>query len=219
MDVEYRQVADMLSETSVQEMGPHKYLVGKLGDKKIVLMQCGIGKVNASSGVTDMILHFHPQCVISTGVAGGIDTKLKVMDVVVSEETCYHDVFCGDEYLPGQVQGLPSSFKCDEHLVETAVSLQSPVRIVKGLICTGDQFISDRAQLDDIKARFPEGLAVDMESSAIAHVCHLYGVPFVSFRIISDTPGVDNHLDQYLNFFDTMANKSFTVTKLFIESI
>jgi adenosylhomocysteine nucleosidase len=58
-----------------------------------------------------------------------------------------------------------------------------------------------------------------MESAAIAQVCHLWNVPFLSFRIISDTPGVDQHFDQYLNFWDTMADKSFTVTKEFLSKI
>jgi len=220
MSVEYERVAAMLSETSAHKFGPHEYLTGTVNGKRIVMMQCGIGKVNASSGVTDMILHFHPDRIISTGVAGGIDTSLNVMDVVVSEENCYHDVYCGEGLAPGQVQGLPPSFKSDESLVHTAMSLQSPAHILKGLICTGERFITNRAEVDSIKSRFPSGLAVDMESAAIAHVCYLYGVPFVSFRIISDTPREEEgHHEQYLNFWDVLADKSFSTIKLFIESI
>ena len=90
---------------------------------------------------------------------------------------------------------------------------------MEGLICSGDQFITDRSQLDAIKQRYPEGLAVDMESGALSQVCYLYGVPFLSFRIISDTPGAENHFDQYQNFWGTMADRSFGVTKALLEKI
>ena len=219
MTVEYNQVASMLQDSGTVQNGPQKFLVGTLGENKVVLLQCGIGKTNAATGVTNLIISFHPDCIISTGVAGGIDAKLKVMDVVIGSQVCYHDVYCGDNCDPGQVQGLPRLFKGDERLVDIAKSLKTDVRIVPGLICTGDQFVTNRDELDVIKGKYPEGLAVDMESAAIAQVCLLWNVPMLSFRIISDTPGVKEHFDQYLNFWDTMADKSFAVTQEFLKRI
>ena len=219
MSVEYRQVAAMLQDAETVKSGPQEFLVGSLGESKVVLLQCGIGKTNAATGVTNLIMTFHPDCVISTGVAGGIDTRLDVMDVVIGKEVCYHDDYCGDNCNPGQVQGLPRLFKGDERLVELASTLKTDVHIVSGLICSGDQFITNRDELDVIKGKYPQGLAVDMESGAIAQVCHLWSIPFLSFRIISDTPGVKAHFKQYLNFWDTMADKSFAVTKEFLSKI
>lgn len=219
MSVEYNQVASIMQDTETIQNGPHKFLVGSLGENKVVLLQCGIGKTNAATGVTNLIITFHPDYVISTGVAGGIDAKLQVMDVVIGKQVCYHDVICGDNYDPGQVQGLPRLFDGDERLVSIATALKSGVRIVPGLICTGDQFITKRDELDVIKEKYPQGLAVDMESGAIAQVCYLWKVPFLSFRIVSDTPGVKAHFDQYLNFWTTMADKSFSVTREFLSSI
>ena len=219
MSVEYRQVAAMLQNAETVQSGPQTFLVGRVEESRVVLLQCGIGKTNAATGVTNLIMTFHPDYVISTGVAGGIDTGIDVMDVVIGKEVCYHDVYCGDNCDPGQVQGLPRHFNGDEHLIRIASSLNTDVRIVPGLICTGDQFITNRDELNAIKAKYPQGLAVDMESAAIAQVCHLWKVPFLSFRIISDTPGVKAHFDQYLNFWDTMADKSFAVTKKFISRI
>ena len=219
MSVEYRQVAAMLQDAETVKSGPQEFLVGSLGESKVVLLQCGIGKTNAATGVTNLIMTFHPDYVISTGVAGGIDTRLDVMDVVIGKEVCYHDVYCGDNCDPGQVQGLPRLFKGDERLVELASTLKTDVHIVSGLICSGDQFITNRDELDVIKGKYPQGLAVDMESGAIAQVCHLWSIPFLSFRIISDTPGVKAHFKQYLNFWDTMADKSFAVTKEFLSKI
>ena len=219
MNIEYRHVAAMLSETETVQSGPQEFLIGKMGESKVVLLQCGIGKTNAASGVTNLIMTFHPDYIISTGAAGGIDAKLNVMDIVIGKDVCYHDVICGDNYDPGQVQGLPRFFSGNAHLIDIATSLQTDIRIVPGLICTGDQFITNRNELNVIKEKYPEGLAVDMESAAIAQVCHLWNVPMLSFRIISDTPGVDAHFEQYLNFWDTMAEKSFAVTKEFLSKI
>lgn len=219
MNVEYRQVAAMLQNTETVHSGPQNFLIGFVGESRIVLLQCGIGKTNAASGVTNLITTFRPDCIISTGVAGGIDTKLDVMDVVVGAQVCYHDVYCGDDCDPGQVQGLPKFFNGDDGLLAVATNLETDVNIVSGLICTGDQFITNREELDAIKAKYPQGLAVDMESASIAQVCHLWQVPFLSFRIISDTPGVKAHFNQYLNFWDTMADKSFAVTKEFLSKI
>lgn len=219
MSVERQQVEALLVEKQVETYGPNTFTIGRLGEHTIILQQCGIGKVNAATGVTNLIIRYQPDCVLSTGCAGGIDKVLRVADVVVGQEICYHDVFCGEDVELGQVQGLPRCFMGDERLLKVATSLQSDVRVVPGLICSGDRFVTDRAELDAIKSTYPDGMAVDMESAAIAHVCYLYKMPFLSFRVISDTPGADAHFQQYLNFWDTMAEKSFIITRRFLESI
>ena len=77
----------------------------------------------------------------------------------------------------------------------------------------------NRTELDTIKQRFPDGLAVDMESAAIAQTCYLYNVPFLSFRIISDTPGVEDHASQYADFWGTMAERSFLTIWTFLSTL
>ena len=159
---------------------------------------------------------------MSTGVAGGIDACLKVTDVVASDSLVYHDVWCGDGNEYGQVQGLPAVYKGCAPLLEHALSLNKTgleSRIHRGLICTGDRFITNRTELDAIKRRFPAGLAVDMESAAIAQTCYLYDIPFLSFRIISDTPGVEDHSSQYADFWGTMAERSFLTTWTFLSTL
>jgi adenosylhomocysteine nucleosidase len=144
------------------------------------------------------------------------------MDVVASSHIVYHDVWCGEGNEYGQVQGLPTFFTGNEALLQCARSLTPEAEgmtIHSGLICSGDKFITDRAELDYIKGRFPQGLAVDMESGAIAQVCHLYQVPFISFRIISDTPGSDEHWQQYTNFWGTIAERSFGITHQFLHAL
>ena len=223
MTSEYEQLATLLADAQQCEKGGILYLVGRISSNEIVLRQCGIGKVNAAVGTAELIRSFAPDAIVSTGVAGGIDASLAVMDVVVSSSIVYHDVWCGMGCEYGQVQGMPAVFAADEKLCSVATSLndcpENVTRIHAGLICTGDQFITSREELDKIKSNFPAGLAVDMESAAIAQTCHIYGVPFVSFRIISDTPGVDKHIEQYENFWGEMANRSFVVTRSFLSKL
>ena len=219
MSSEYKQVAQLLENKKEYTEGIYEYTEGNIKNNTIILTKCGIGKVNAAVGAVELIRTFQPDCIISTGVAGGIDKCLKVMDVVASAQIVYHDVWCGEGNAYGQIQGMPTFFEGNKTLFDCAILLDTETPIHGGLICSGDKFITDREELDVIKGNFPEGLAVDMESGSIAQVCHIYKVPFISFRIISDTPGAENHWEQYTNFWGEMADRSFGVTKAFLESL
>lgn len=219
MHKEHLQLAAQLSDVREETDGRLAFVLGTYNGQEMVLMQSGIGKVNAAVGAVELIRRYHPSALINTGVAGGIDPALSVMDVVVGAQVAYHDVDCGPESELGQVQGLPLYFEADETLRQTALEVVCETTLYSGLICSGDQFITDRTQLERIKERYPEGLAVDMESGALAQVCYLYDVPFLSFRIISDTPGAEGHFEQYTNFWDTMAERSFGVTKALLEQL
>ena len=222
MSKEHKQLTAMLTNAHEEQDGRYTFVCGHLGANTLILLQCGIGKVNAAIGTAELIKTFSPQCIISTGVAGGIDTSLSIMDVVVSRQICYHDVWCGMGCEYGQIQGMPTFFNGNPRLIEKALQLndlQQTTKIHAGLICTGDQFISDQAELRKIKDHFPEGLACDMESAAIAQTCYLFQKPFVSFRIISDTPGADNHADQWTDFWGEMAQRSFAITLAYLNNL
>lgn len=191
--------------------------LGMLSGKQIILLKSGIGKVNAAMQVTSLIAEAHPDYIINSGVAGGIGAGLHQGDIVVGTEVCYHDVWCGEGEW-GQVQGLPLKFRANLELVNAAKSIDA--KLVFGLICTGDQFISDLATLQGIKKNFPDGQAVDMESAAIAQVCHIKNVPFMSLRIVSDTPGMEpDNTTQYLDFFAEAPKMTFAVLQQLIEKI
>ncbi len=222
MQSEYDHIYSLLDGVEMERGGLFSYAVGRIGDNAIVLMQSGIGKVNSSLGAAELITLHSPDCIISSGVAGGIDPALSVMDIVVSTRCCYHDVWCGEPNAKGQVQGLPLYFESSAKLVEcaTAIKPSNGSAIHSGTITSGDQFITDRATLDTIKATHPDALAVDMESTSIAQCCHLYGVSFVSIRVVSDTPAAtDNHSEQYENFWGEIANRSFTALERVLRNI
>ena len=219
MDAEVAALYDMMEDREITEAYGYKFAKGKLQNRDVVLARCGIGKVNAAIGATDMINAFAPDMVISTGVAGGADTSLEVQEVVASTQTCYHDAYCGSEVAYGQIIGSPARFDSDATLIEKAMSVDCGTKINKGLIVTGDWFVDSREKMSSIIANFPDAMAVDMESTAIAHVCHQYNVPFISFRIISDIPLKDNKAQQYFDFWEKISDNSFNVTKSFLEKL
>jgi len=193
-------------------------------NSEVLVQKCGIGKVNAALGAQRMINDFKPDCIISSGCAGGNGDDIDVQDIVVSSELCYHDVYCGkaidDTTVYGQVQGLPARFKADPELLSKALSLQtSGIGLHQGLIVTGDWFVDSKEKMREIIGHFPEAKAVDMESCAIAQTCYINRVPFISFRVISDIPLRDTNASQYHDFWNTVAENSFQTTRTFVESL
>ncbi|MBE6444301.1 MAG: 5'-methylthioadenosine/adenosylhomocysteine nucleosidase [Alphaproteobacteria bacterium] len=216
MQSEFDLIVKIMEQPKVENIGKLTFSSGIIGDKQIVLMKSGIGKVNAAIACVEMIKNFGPNCIINTGLAGGIDRNLSVMDVVLGQDVVYHDVWCGDGNDYGQVQGLPHFYKADDELLKKAQKISSDVKILSGLITTGDKFIDDSKYLNDIKEKFPQGIAADMESAAIAQTCYLYDIPFLAIRIISDTPGIENHYQQYLDFWNKAPEKSLEIIKQLI---
>ena len=217
MDKEFRRISELLDGLKVELDGGRKFVTGRLGDNELVLHQCGIGKVNAAIGASEMIRRYNPDLMVSTGCAGGGRTDMEVMDIVASTELAYHDVYCGEamgKTVYGQVQGMPARYTSPSELVEKAKSV-SP-RVHAGLIVTGDWFVDSKEKMREIVGHFPEAAAVDMESAAIAQTCHIYGIPFISFRVISDIPLKDTNAAMYHDFWNTVADHSFETTKEFL---
>ena len=192
-------------------------------DSNVVVQKCGIGKVNAALGSQRMINEFHPDVIISSGCAGGNGDDVNVQDIVVSSQLAYHDVYCGAAVgvsVYGQVQGLPARFEADPFLLRKSKELKESVfKIHMGLIVTGDWFVDSREKMREIIGHFPEAKAVDMESCAIAQTCYINKVPFISFRVISDVPLRDTNASQYHNFWETIADNSFQMTRAFVASL
>ena len=221
MDKEFTQLRTLLDETYTERHNHKDFVIGTLDGATIILQQCGIGKVNSAIGAVEMIDCYHPDLLISTGVAGGAAISLNPLDVVVASSCAYHDAYCGQEVSYGQIIGMPPRFKAPATLVEKAMALQAPegTKIMSGLTVSGEWFVNSREKMQQILDRFPGATAVDMESCAIAQVCHIYRTPFVSFRIISDIPLKDSKASQYFDFWERVANGSFEVTKHFIDII
>lgn len=162
---------------------------GRYADKDVVLVLSGIGKVNAALS-TAVLLQYHPDCVINTGSAGGLGKDLQVGDVVIGTQTAHHDAdVTAFGYAHGQLPQMPARFESDAHLcraAQQAASAFSGANVHSGLIVSGDQFIHSAEKVAQLRALFPDALAVEMEAAAIAQSCHQFGVPFVVIRALSD---------------------------------
>lgn len=187
---------------------------GRVGVNEVVLRKSGIGKVNAALETQSFIKEHSLDCLVSTGVAGALSHELKSMDVVAASQVVYHDVWCGEGNAYGQVQGCPERFIANGSLLDCA--LQTGAR--EGLLASGDFFISNSGQASAILANFPEAIAVDMESGAIAQTCHKHDVPFLTLRIISDVAGED-HQSEYDNFWKSISDVSFKAVRSFLEHL
>jgi len=217
MHKELELLLPLLQNSEESRMGGCEFHRGKVGPHDVIAMQCGIGKVNAAMGSLTLINSFLPDYVINSGVAGGADPSVNVMDVVAGDRVAYHDVWCGPESELGQVQGLPLYFEGSRRLLDLIPTRKG---IHKGLICSGDQFIDKMEAVERIKGNFPKAMAVDMESGAIAQVCHLSKVPFLALRVISDSPGASHdNTRQYLDFWNDAPRESFALLKDLINGL
>lgn len=192
---------------------------GKIGSHDVCVSKCGIGKVNSAINAYKIIRDFQPDLVINSGVAGGTGKRTRIGDLFVADYVAYHDVWCGPETEIGAADGLEVFMPCDERLVHTAYRLFEGKRLQVGLICSGDRFITTRKEIDEITMNFPEAIAVDMESASIGQVCTLEGINFNIIRIISDTPGDGENVEQYENFWKEAPKKNFTVIKEIIYNL
>lgn len=219
MQKELNLLLPLLSNTTTITIDGYTIHSGNAGHNKVTVMQCGIGKVNATIGTVSLLNNFKPGLVINTGVAGGADRSVNVMDIVIGEEIAHHDVWCGPGTIYGEASGYPLYFKSDAGIIKL-IGETGNRRIKKGLICSGDKFISGIEEVDYIKKNFSKALAVDMESASIAQVCHLRNVPFLCVRVISDSPGAGNdNVAQYENFWDEAPKQTFGIIRDLLQKI
>lgn len=215
MEKERALILPMIRDARQEEVEGLEITKGKINEHDVYLAKCGIGKVNAAIATYKMIHAYKIDLLLNTGVAGGASFKTEIGDLLVADYVAYHDVWCGPGTQPGQADGVDVFMQCDPEIIKIAHRLLDGHRLQVGLICSGDRFISEESEVREIQSLFPEVIAVDMESAAIAQVCSLHGVKFNIIRVISDTPGSGKNIDQYQNFWSEAPEKNFK----FVESL
>lgn len=190
MPQEVKALTERLQHAKTVTVAEMTLTEGELNGTGVVVMQCGIGKVNAAIGTTLMLTRYQPHAIINTGSAGGISENLAVGDIVIGSHVTHHDVdVTAFGYAPGQMAQMPVNYPCDDALITAATQAANAfpdANIHRGQIVSGDQFIADSARFAAIKSNFPSALAVEMEAAAIAQTCYRFAVPFVVIRAISD---------------------------------
>lgn len=210
MEQEVTLLRDKIENRQTLTLAGCEIYTGTLNGVEVALLKSGIGKTAAALGTTLLLELCKPDLVINTGSAGGLAPTLQVGDIVVSDEVRYHDAdVTAFGYEPGQMAGCPAAFVADSALIAAAerVIKQLDLNAVRGLVVSGDAFINGAAPLERIRSTFPQAIAVEMEATAIGHVCHQFKVPFVVVRAISDVADKASHLS-FEEFLSVAAKQS-----------
>lgn len=200
MHEELAAVLALLPEEHRQVAAGREFWLGHLHGQDVVAVLSRIGKVAAATTATVLIERFGVARIVFTGVAGGLAPGVDVGDVVVADSFLQHDLDASPIFPRYQVPlyGV-DRFAADPELsslLERAARLALPgVRLHRGLVVSGDRFVSTSAESRALQAALPQALAVEMEGAAIAQVCHDYGIAFAAVRTVSDRADDDAHGD------------------------
>ena len=200
MELEVEALKVKMKLERIVEKASMKFFEGTLNGKQVVIVQCGIGKVNAGICVQILADVFGVDAVINTGVAGSLRAEINIGDIVVSSDACEHDMDVRPlGYEPGIIPQLAESFfKADRTLVEQSIAVCKEVNpdisVYEGRVLSGDQFISDADKKDWLIDTF-NGSCTEMEGAAIAHAAFLNNIPYVVIRAISDKADGSAHMD------------------------
>ena len=191
MEIEVAQLKEMMKDTVVTTKAGMDFYSGTINERDVVVVQSGVGKVNA--GICTQILAdvFEVDAVINTGVAGSLRNEINIGDIVISTTAIEHDMDVTPlGYEKGFIPGMKEKvFTADEKLcalaVKTCQEVNPDIAVYTGVVATGDQFIASKEVKDSIITNFGAS-CTEMEGAAIAHAAFLNELPFVIIRAISD---------------------------------
>lgn len=223
MESEVEQLQREMSLTALTMKAGMGFYEGTLNGAPVVIVRCGIGKVNAALCVQILDDLYHVSHIINTGIAGSLNARLDIGDILISRDVLYHDMdatFLG--FRPGEVPLLDCrEFPADERLValakETCEKVNPDIRVMLGRVVSGDQFISSKEVKERLIAEF-QGDCVEMEGAAIAHGAYLNRIPFVILRAISDKADDSAEMD-YPAFEAAAAKRSAALVKELVKRI
>lgn len=219
MNEEVVQLKDAMIVVNTKNIGDFKFYKGLLLEKEVVLVECGIGKVNASMCATLLIQAFNVDKVLFTGVAGGLNPNINIGDIVISTELIQHDFDCtAFGYEPGIIPRMAeSNFKADNNLIELAKKVAENSfgknRVYTGRILSGDVFVGSGDKIKWLRDNF-NGECAEMEGAAVAHVCQTLKKPFVIIRSISDKANHEANIN-----FDEFVKLAAQNSKIIIEEM
>ena len=215
MQVEVETLVERMELCGRRTVARSVYYEGKLEGLDAVVVQCGVGKVNAAMCVQTLCNLYGVTHIVNTGVAGSLCAELDIGDLVVSRDAMYHDFDCNAVGYPtGQVPGMEvTAFPADEGLAELAYAAAetvNPGHTKTGRVASGDQFVCRGDQKEQIIS-VTQALCTEMEGAAIAHAAWRNGVPFVILRAISDKADDSAQMD-YPTFEAIAARRCAAVT-------
>lgn len=211
MEMEIEGLRAKLENSQSETISGIRFDWGTINQVPCTLAVCGPGKINAAVCAQTMILRFHPQLLINSGVAGGIGKDVHINDVVIANAVVQHDVDTSPLGDPvGLISGLniieiPADKTAADVLTKKAQQVYEG-NVFHGIIATGDQFMADRAKIAAIAEQF-HAMACEMEGGSIGQVCYMNQIPFAVLRTISDN-GNDEAVEDFPKFAREAADRS-----------
>lgn len=222
MEDELEQILNITNDIEEKEISGLNFKLGKIEKKNIVLVKCGVGKVNAARVTQILIDKFNVEYVINVGSAGALNPLLNIGDIVIGEKLVQHDfditAFDHDKgYITGVGDYIYSDNTLTEKFKQTANKLlEKQYKIKVGIIATGDIFCTDVEMKNKIYSKF-DADCVEMEGAAVAQVCYLDKIPFIVIRSISDSPNGKNEID-FDKFVDLASERCAIILKEFLRN-
>ena len=222
METEVSTLKEAMKVDRVVTKASMNFYEGMLEGTPAVVVQCGVGKVNAAICVQALVDAFEVTHILNTGVAGSLNPKLDIGELVVSEKAVQHDIDVTPlGYQVGLIPGFESrEYHADQAMADAAIAackrVNEDVNVIKGCIVTGDKFISDQ----DTKAYLVKefgGDCAEMEGGAIAQAASLNRIPFIVIRAISDKADGSAEMD-YPTFESKAAEHCAKMTMEFVKS-
>lgn len=205
MQEEMYEIEKIMGEKENIKIHELNFIKGKINDKTVVLVEAGVGKVNAARTTQILIDKFEVNSIINVGSAGSANDKLDIGDIVIGKKVVQHDFdITAFGHPKGYISNVGAFLESDEKLIErmqqTILKINDKnFNILVGTIASGDIFCTDINMKDKIRKKFNAD-AIEMEGAAIAQVCKLDSIPFIIIRGISDKPNGKNEItfDQFL---------------------
>lgn len=191
MPEEVEQLKQEMDQVQVISVAGMEFYKGRLEDRDVVVVRCGVGKVNAAMCVQVLADRFEVNGIVNTGIAGSLRAEINIGDMVLSTDAVQHDVDATVfGYRPGQVPQMDVfAFEADERLraaaKECCRNVNPDISVFEGRVLTGDQFIAEKDKKEWLEETF-HGFCTEMEGAAIAQAAHLNQIPFLIVRAISD---------------------------------
>ena len=221
MEEELESILDIMDNIEEKEIYGLTFKTGQIEKNKIIVVKCGVGKVNAARVTQILIDTFNVKCVINVGAAGALNPFLNIGDIVIGEKLIQHDFdITAFDHDKGDIPGVGDYIYSDSELIEkfenAANNLkEKDYKIKKGIIATGDIFCTDIEMKNKIFSKF-DADCVEMEGAAIAQVCYLDNIPFIVIRSISDSPNGNNEID-FDKFVELASKRCANILREFLK--
>lgn len=222
MRQEVETLLGVLENRQTEIRGGCTFYAGKLEGLDVVIVQCGVGKVNAAMCAQILCDRYEVTHIVNTGIAGSLCAELDIADMVVSQDAMYHDFDCVHfGYEMGKVPGMDTvAFPADAQLISYAYAAAeevNPGHTKIGRVASGDLFVAEKNAKNAIIEK-TNALCTEMEGAAIAHAAYKNGVPFVILRAISDKADDSAEMD-YPTFENIAAHRCAAVTRMLAKQL